>query len=169
MTYDSINPNHYRGNRRFEPIDVIEDWQLNYRLGNALKYISRNGRKPGEDPAEGIKKAIWYLERELETLRGPLPYDLTYEDVLEERAACALDDEELLNDLDEVFGWDRSLGPVEFTLPATDGPACALDLDTLHKDLTKFEEDEIVATFERRGLILGVDKTGKTYVLGAND
>jgi hypothetical protein len=63
MTYDAINPNHYKGDRQFEPIEVIEDWGLNYHLGNALKYISRNGRKPGEDPREGLSKAIWYLER----------------------------------------------------------------------------------------------------------
>ena len=62
-SYDAINPNHYKGDREFEPIDVIEDWGLGYHLGNALKYISRNGRKPGEDPREGLSKAIWYLER----------------------------------------------------------------------------------------------------------
>ena len=63
MTYNAINPSHYKGGRKFEPIEVIEDWGLNYHLGNALKYISRNGRKPGEDPREGLSKAIWYLER----------------------------------------------------------------------------------------------------------
>ena len=61
--YDAINPEHYKGERQFEPIDVIEDWGLNYHLGNALKYIARNGRKPGEDPRQGLSKAIWYLER----------------------------------------------------------------------------------------------------------
>ena len=66
-SYDNINPSHYRGDRKFEPIDVIEDWNLNYRLGNALKYISRSGRKPGEDPVEGLKKAIWYLQREIDS------------------------------------------------------------------------------------------------------
>ena len=63
MTYDHINPSHYKGDRQFEPIDVIEDWGLNYHLGNALKYIARNGRKPGEDPRQGLAKAVWYLER----------------------------------------------------------------------------------------------------------
>ena len=61
--YDHINPSHYKGDRAYEPIDVIEDWGLNYHLGNALKYIARNGRKPGEDPRQGLSKAIWYLER----------------------------------------------------------------------------------------------------------
>lgn len=32
-----------------EPIDVIEGWNLNYRLGNAIKYVARAGRKPLAD------------------------------------------------------------------------------------------------------------------------
>lgn len=52
--------------RRFEPIDVIEDWQLGFNLGNAVKYISRAGRK---GPArEDLEKARWYVERELARL-----------------------------------------------------------------------------------------------------
>ena len=43
-SYDHINPSHYKGDREFEPIDVIEDWGLNYHLGNALKYLARNGQ-----------------------------------------------------------------------------------------------------------------------------
>ena len=81
---DMINPAHYHGGREIEPIDVIEDWNLNYRLACALKYISRNGRKPGEDPREGLRKAIWYLEREIQSLDKPSQYKpAEYEDVLE--------------------------------------------------------------------------------------
>ena len=86
-SYDAINPNHYKGDREFEPIDVIEDWQLNYHLGNALKYIARNGRKPGEDPRQGLSKAIWYLER--------------LQDKYAEEAAQKKDAQEML-DQDEV-------------------------------------------------------------------
>ena len=57
------NPDHYTKGRKFEPISVIEDWELGYHLGNALKYISRAGRK--ESKEEDLKKAIWYIEREL--------------------------------------------------------------------------------------------------------
>lgn len=182
MTYDSINPSHYHGQRRFEPIAVIEDWQLNYRLGNALKYIARNGRKPGEDPIEGLNKAIWYIQREIESLEGEnTPYAVTYEDVLEEHAACAADGGDPRNDLQEVYDvwevlgardalWDPSLGPVE---PASEpltvefGASREVDLDELHKDLDQFEEDEIVHTFSRRGLLFGVDRHGRCYTLGA--
>jgi hypothetical protein len=65
MTFDPIRPDHYRQDRKYEPIKVIEDWKLNYNLGNAVKYIARNGRKIGEDPIEGLEKAIWYLNREI--------------------------------------------------------------------------------------------------------
>lgn len=46
----------------------LSDWGLDrdYYLGNALKYISRAGRKG--DFKEDIQKAIWYLERRLQTL-----------------------------------------------------------------------------------------------------
>ena len=59
------HPGHYGDGRRYEPIDVIEDWELGFHLGNAVKYIARCGRKEGEDPAECLKKAVWYLEREI--------------------------------------------------------------------------------------------------------
>jgi len=57
------NPEHYKG-RKFECIDIIEDFNLGFNLGNALKYILRAGKK--DSYAQDIKKAIWYLEREVE-------------------------------------------------------------------------------------------------------
>lgn len=51
-----------------EPIDVIEGWGLGYRLGNALKYISRAGHKG--DAVTDLRKAIWYLEREVKALES---------------------------------------------------------------------------------------------------
>lgn len=57
-------PSHYTEGRDIEPINVIEDWELDFHLGNALKYISRSGRK--SDGVEDMKKAVWYLERRIE-------------------------------------------------------------------------------------------------------
>lgn len=58
----SVNhPEHYQGNT-LEVIDIIEDFNLNFCLGNAIKYILRAGKK--ENRLEDLKKAIWYLERE---------------------------------------------------------------------------------------------------------
>lgn len=60
---DINHPDHYVKGRQYEAIDVIEDWELGFHLGNALKYISRAGRKG--DYLEDLKKAVWYLEREI--------------------------------------------------------------------------------------------------------
>ncbi len=59
---DFVNhPPHYKG-KKFESIDIIEDFDLGFHLGNAIKYILRAGKKG--DRVEDIRKAIWYLERE---------------------------------------------------------------------------------------------------------
>ena len=57
------HPKHYNMGK-YEAIDVIEDWNLNFNLGNAIKYIGRCEHK--NNKKEDIKKAIWYLERELQ-------------------------------------------------------------------------------------------------------
>lgn len=60
---DIINkPKHYNF-ATIEPIDVIEDWQLDFRLANALKYISRAGKKDPSKTKEDLEKAIWYINR----------------------------------------------------------------------------------------------------------
>lgn len=56
------SPKHYQG-RSLEVIQVIEDFDLGYNLGNAIKYILRAGKK--DDRAVDLKKAVWYLEREI--------------------------------------------------------------------------------------------------------
>lgn len=67
MEHDPVNsPSHYAEGREFETIDVIEDWGLGYHLGNAVKYISRAGRK--DDILQDLRKAQWYLNREIENL-----------------------------------------------------------------------------------------------------
>lgn len=65
-TSDPVShPSHYTEGRNFEPWDVIIDWDLDYLLGNALKYISRIGRKNSE--LEDAKKSIQYLKKWIET------------------------------------------------------------------------------------------------------
>jgi hypothetical protein len=63
------HPAHY-GSGAYECINVIEAWGLGFRLGNAVKYIARAGRKG--DRLEDLKKAAWYLQREI----GELEYQL---------------------------------------------------------------------------------------------
>jgi hypothetical protein len=59
------HPRHYNIGK-YEAIDVIEDWELDFHCGNAVKYIARHSYK--ESPKQDIEKAIWYLQRYLETL-----------------------------------------------------------------------------------------------------
>lgn len=60
------HPAHYVEGRKYEPKDVIRDWQLNYNLGCVVKYISRAGRK--NDILEDLQKARQYLTFEIEAL-----------------------------------------------------------------------------------------------------
>ena len=62
-----IKPAHYN-HGKLETIDVIEDWELSFHCGNAVKYISRHKHKG--TPIQDIKKAVWYLQRYLQTLEG---------------------------------------------------------------------------------------------------
>lgn len=55
------HPSHYAAGRKYEPIEVISDWKLDFDLGNAVKYISRAGRKDPLKTREDLEKAIFYI------------------------------------------------------------------------------------------------------------
>jgi hypothetical protein len=59
----------YYHNGIYEAINVIEAWGLNFCLGNVIKYVARAGRKT-DNPIEDLEKAKWYIEREIEKLKG---------------------------------------------------------------------------------------------------
>lgn len=60
---DKVNhPSHYNTGS-IEVIDAIESWDLDFHLGNAVKYIARSEYK--DSLIEDLKKAIWYLERKI--------------------------------------------------------------------------------------------------------
>lgn len=63
---DNVNhPNHYNTGK-IEVIDAIEDWALGFCLGNVVKYIARAGKKDPAKRKEDLKKALWYLQREID-------------------------------------------------------------------------------------------------------
>jgi hypothetical protein len=71
MMSDAVNhPEHYGGDTPYEAIKVIEAWGLGFCLGNAVKYISRAGKKPGAETVEDLKKAAWYINREISRLEN---------------------------------------------------------------------------------------------------
>ncbi|ACY35904.1 hypothetical protein CMP1-08 [Clavibacter phage CMP1] len=60
---DMVNhPAHYKFDNGVEVIDLTE--QLTFNTGNAVKYLSRAGRKSA-DPIEDLRKARWYVDREI--------------------------------------------------------------------------------------------------------
>lgn len=66
MKADAVNhPKHYNTGK-IEVIEYIEDQRLSFHLGNAVKYISRAGKKDPKKEVEDLDKAIWYLERQKE-------------------------------------------------------------------------------------------------------
>jgi hypothetical protein len=63
------HPSHYGGaGNPYEAIKVIEAWGLGFCLGNAVKYIARHEHKGA--PLEDLKKARWYLDREIQRLES---------------------------------------------------------------------------------------------------
>lgn len=59
------NPPHYKSHPSgIECIQIVEHMPFN--LGNAMKYIWRNGEKG--NPIQDLKKAAWYIQREIERL-----------------------------------------------------------------------------------------------------
>lgn len=68
MNNDIINhPAHYTDGK-FETIEAIESWRLGYHLGNAVKYISRAGKKSKDTELEDLRKARWYIKRYIDHL-----------------------------------------------------------------------------------------------------
>ena len=64
----SVNhPSHYHSQSGVEVIAAIEAWDLNFNLGNVVKYVARAGHKL--DRLEDLEKALWYLTREVDYAR----------------------------------------------------------------------------------------------------
>lgn len=66
LTGDPVNhPSHYTSDPSgIECIQISENWS--FCLGNALKYLWRNGKKDADTDIQDLQKAIWYIQREIE-------------------------------------------------------------------------------------------------------
>jgi len=66
---DSVDhPAHYTAYSGLEVIQLVE--QMNFNRGNAVKYIARAGLKSKETEIEDLKKAVWYVNREIRRLES---------------------------------------------------------------------------------------------------
>ena len=64
---DTVNhPGHYGGDGPYETIKVLEAWDperaFGFCWGNAVKYLSRAGKKNPMTLAEDLAKAAWYAD-----------------------------------------------------------------------------------------------------------
>lgn len=66
--YEEVeHPKHYQLGG-IECIDVVE--HLSFNVGNAIKYLWRAGLKPGVGAETDYQKAIWYIQREIQRMKG---------------------------------------------------------------------------------------------------
>jgi hypothetical protein len=69
------HPAHYGGaDNPYEAIKVIEAWDLDFCLGNTVKYISRAGKKDPAVEVEDLRKARWYLDHRIERLTSTVEH-----------------------------------------------------------------------------------------------
>ena len=69
MIDNVIRPKHYTA-AAIEPIEVIHAWDLNFDLGNVIKYIARAGKKRGNSKLQDVMKAQQYLAFEVARLQA---------------------------------------------------------------------------------------------------
>jgi hypothetical protein len=68
VKYEYINhPAHYNPGD-YEAYKVIRAYNLNFARGNAIKYILRAGKKPHQTQVQDLKKALWYIQSEIDAL-----------------------------------------------------------------------------------------------------
>jgi hypothetical protein len=69
MSDNVNNPKHYKAGK-FEVIEIIEEFELGFNLGNLIKYVLRAGKKDPTKTLEDYRKAQWYLAREINRLEN---------------------------------------------------------------------------------------------------
>lgn len=102
MTDNVNHPSHYTDGK-IEVIDFIEQKNLNFHRGNAVKYIARAGKKDSEKEVEDLRKAVWYLNQEITRLTGENPNAALISEVIEQ-VERAVDKARLDNEFDNTEG-----------------------------------------------------------------
>lgn len=69
VSLDPIKPSYYN-DTKITPFNVIDDWSLNFYLGNAIKYIKRAGKKDGNSRLQDLKKVREYIDHEIKAEEG---------------------------------------------------------------------------------------------------
>ena len=100
MKHDEVNhPAHYTAYVGVEVIQLTE--QMNFNRGNAVKYIARAGLKSYDTEILDLKKALWYIQREINRMEAKLRTEWENEalDALRRKLMAPLDERDMLEDL----------------------------------------------------------------------
>lgn len=60
---------YYGKDNQFEPIKIIDYYDLNFSLGNVVKYVLRAGKKDGESKLKDLTKALDYIQHEIDKIK----------------------------------------------------------------------------------------------------
>lgn len=119
------HPKHYNEGK-YEVIDVIEDWKLGFNDGNAVKYIGRHRHK--SHPGEDLKKALWYITRELVVAYNTPTDELAQMVLTVVNDRQALQMEEKFLDMETQATSNKLLGYPSYGRRTWEGYAKALEL-----------------------------------------
>ena len=100
MKHDEVNhPAHYTAYEGIEVIQLTE--QMNFNRGNAVKYIARAGLKSYDTEILDLKKALWYIQREINRMEAKLHTEGENEvlDTLRRKLMAPLDERDMPEDL----------------------------------------------------------------------
>ena len=100
MKHDEVNhPAHYTAYEGLEVIQLTE--QMNFNRGNAVKYIARAGLKSFDTEIQDLKKALWYIQREINRMEAKLRTEGENEalDALRRKLMAPLDERDMPEDL----------------------------------------------------------------------
>lgn len=67
---EGVRPAYYGPGGVYEPVNVIDAWSLSFRVGTALAYMARAGKKPGVSALEDLQKAHTFLGMEIAKIQG---------------------------------------------------------------------------------------------------
>ena len=92
MSYDFVNPDHYKYSDREIWEMQVAIWgpeaYITYCEINAFKYRMRMGKKPGQPHEQDLNKALWY-ERKAAELRAEISHNRLLADQQRELLSCA--------------------------------------------------------------------------------
>lgn len=72
---DAVNPAHYAFPSGVQVADIAD--YLDFNRGNAIKYLARAGRKDPGAELEDLRKARWYVDREIALVESRAQEDRT--------------------------------------------------------------------------------------------